>query len=137
MHRLHSQITTSKDSLSNGGRVGISDVVLNEPVPESLQDVVGRALCISGALSIAGYRDLLGTTGFSAIRTRDVSEVLSDMIARIERRINTLEPFLVKEQLELQDGLRVPRSKIAEARDFVMSGGAGYSLITGKKRPAS
>ncbi len=123
--------------LRPGGRVGISDVVLNEPVPKPLQDLVGRALCVSGALSIDGYRDALGAAGFLAIRTRDVSGVLSDMIVRIERRVSTLEHFLVEEQLELQGGLRVPRCKIAEARDFVTSGGAGYALITGKKPAAS
>ena len=123
--------------LRPGGRVGISDVVLNEPVPESLQDLVGRALCISGALSIAGYRNLLVATGFSAIRTRDVSKVLSDMIARIERGVGIVEDYLDRERFTLEDSLGAPLTTIAEARDFVMSGGAGYVLITGRKLPAS
>lgn len=123
--------------LRPGSRLGISDVVLNEAVPESLQDLVGHALCASGALSIDGYRDALGRADFLAIRSRDVSSALSDMIARIERRVSTIEHFLNEEQLELQGGLRVPRSKIAEARDFVTSGGAGYVLITAKKSRAS
>ena len=86
-----------------------------------------------GALSVDGYRNALGAAGFLAIRTRDVSGVLSDMIARIERRVSTVKHFLSEEQLGLPDGFSVPRSRIAEARDFVASGGVGYALITAKK----
>ncbi len=119
--------------LRPGGRLGISDVVLNKSMPESLQDLVGHVLCISGALPIDGYRNVLDKTGFSAIRTRDVSEVLSDMITRMERRIGVIENFLDREQFELANGLSASFSTIAAARDFVMSGGAGYALMTGKK----
>lgn len=118
--------------LRPGGRLGISDVVLNKPVPASLQGLFGHVLCISGALSIDGYRDALGFAGFSAIRSRDTSGALDDMITRIERRASTIEHILDAGQLELQDGLSLPRSSIAEARSFVKAGGVGYALISGK-----
>ena len=130
---LELALTEMKRVLRPGGRLGISDVVLNEPLPESLQDLVGHVLCISGALPIDGYRDVLEKTGFSAVRTRDVSGVLSDMITRMERRIGVIENFLDREQFELANGLSASFTTIAEARDFVLSGGAGYALMTGKK----
>lgn len=119
--------------LRPGGRVGIADVILNEPVPDSLDELLGHTLCISGARTIDGYRDVLRTTGFSAIRTRDVSSVLGDMISRIERRLDTVKELLNKDQLQVQDCISVPLSMISEARDFVISGGVGYALITGRK----
>ncbi len=119
--------------LRPGGRLGISDVVLNKPVPESLQDLFGHVLCISSALSLDGYRDALASAGYSSIRSRDASGALNDMIARIERRARTTEKFLDAEQLELEDGLNVPRSSITDARDFVRAGGLGYALISARK----
>ena len=119
--------------LRPGGRLGISDVVLNEPVPESLQGLFGRVLCISGALSINGYRDAFTSGGFSSIRSRNASSALNDMITRIEQRARTTEHFLNEEHLEFLNGLNVPRSSIAEARDFVKAGGVGYALITARK----
>jgi len=119
--------------LRPGGRLGISDVVLNEAVPATLQDVFGRALCISGALSIDGYRDELVSAGFSAIRCLDVSSALSDMVAKIERRAGMIGNLLDREQIELPEGVCVSRSRIAEAQRFVKARGVGYALISGRK----
>ncbi len=122
-----------KRVLRPGGRVAISDVVLNEPVPESLQDLVGHVLCIASARSVDGYREALRVAGFRAVRTRDESQVMTDMINHIEQRISIVENLVAQQKLELPVGLTVPRSKLAEAREFVASGGVGYALIIGKK----
>ena len=119
--------------LRPSGYLGISDVVLNEPIPESLQDLFGHVLCISGALSVDGYRDAFAAAGFTSIRSRDASSALTDMIARIEKRARVIGNVLNAEQFEIMDGLNVPLSNIAEARDFVKAGGVGYALITGRK----
>lgn len=119
--------------LRPSGYLGISDVVLNEPVPESLQDLFGHVLCIGGALSVNGYRDAFAAASFTSIRSRDASSALTDMIARIEQRARVIGNILNAEQFEIMDGLNVPLSNIAEARDFVKAGGVGYALITGRK----
>ena len=130
---LSAALAEMRRVLKPGGRVGISDVVLNEAVPESLQNVLGRALCISGALSINGYREALDSAGFSAIRCRDVSSVLVDMVARIERRIRTMDRLLDGEQVELPGELRISPAEITDARDFVKAGGIGYALISARR----
>lgn len=119
--------------LRPGGHLGVSDVVVNEAIPDSLQDLFGRVLCIGGALSIDGYRAAFSLAGFSSVRSRDASNALNDMIERIERRARTIESFLDAEQFELEPGWQVPRSSIVDARRFVMTGGAGYALISGRK----
>ncbi len=122
-----------KRVLRPGGHLGISDVVLNEPVPDSLQDLFGHVLCIGGALSADGYRDMFAAAGYSSIRSRDASSALTDMIVRIEQRVRIIGKIRDAEQFELSDGLNVRRSSITEARDFVNSGGVGYALISGRK----
>ena len=119
--------------LRPGGRLGISDVVVNQAIPLSLQDLFGHVLCIGGALSVEGYRDAFAAAGFSSIRSRDASNALNDMIDRIERRAGNMKEFLGTRNLELQPGWQVSRSSIVEARDFVRNGGVGYALITGRK----
>jgi len=119
--------------LRPGGRLGISDVVVNQAIPLSLQDLFGQVLCIGGALSVDGYRDAFAAAGFSSIRSRDASTALNDMIDRIERRAGNMKEFLGTRNLELQPGWLVSRSSIVEARDFVRNGGVGYALITGRK----
>jgi len=119
--------------LRPGGRLGISDVVVNETVPLSLQDLFGQVLCIGGALSVVGYREAFAAAGFSSIRSRDASYALNDMIERIERRARTIDKFFDGEVIELQPGWTVPRSTIGEARKFVKTGGVGYALVTGRK----
>jgi len=118
--------------LRPGGRVGISDVVLNAPVPEPLQDVIGHVLCITGARSTDGYRQGLQAAGFTTVRTRDVSYVLTEMMDRIERRMDRLDDFVDADQLGDVPGLRNAGPRLAAAREFVTSGGVGYALFTAR-----
>lgn len=116
-----------------GGHLGISDVVVNEPVPESLQDLFGHVLCIGGALSVEGYMDAFAAAGFSSIRSRDASDALIGMIDDIERRARNINGLLGTTDIELGPGWQVSSSSVVEARDFVRDGGVGYALITGRK----
>jgi hypothetical protein len=118
--------------LRPGGRLGISDIIVNEEIPASLHDLFGFVLCIGGALSMNAYRDALMDAGFTSVRTRDVSSAIDDMILRIERRARTAKNLFAGTKIELQPGWQVPRSTLVEARDFVQSGGIGYALVTGR-----
>ena len=118
--------------LRPGGRLGISDVILNKQVPASLQDLFGHVLCISGALSVDGYCDALESAGYSSIRSRDASGAISDMIERAERRARSIKNLLDVAKLGLPDGLNVSPLNIVAARNFVKDGGVGYALITAR-----
>ncbi len=132
--KLEIALTEMRRVLRPGGRIAISDVVLNLPVPATLDDLFGHVLCVAGARSASGYKDALNVAGFTAVRSRDVSHVLSDMIQDIERRVSTLDEFLIPEQIEVADGLTASLSTLGEAREFVLAGGVGYALITAKKK---
>ncbi len=114
------------------GRVGISDVVLNAPVPESLQDVIGQVLCVTGAKSMHGYRRALHAAGFNAIRSYDASYVIMEMMDRIERRLGTLDDLVAYDQLNEVTGLRDAGPRLDDTRRFVASGGVGYAMFTAR-----
>ena len=119
--------------LTPGGRVALSDMVLNAPVPEALDNVMGHVLCITGALSAQGYRRALEEGSFVAVRYRDVSQVLVQMLNDIERRIGRAQQLAAAGQLNLPESLRAPEPTLHAARGFVESGGVGYALLTGRK----
>jgi len=118
--------------LRPGGRIGVSDVALNAPVPNALQDAIGHVLCITGARSTHGYRQALEDAGFAAIRTRDVGYVLTEMLARIEHRVHKLDELTDLEQFAGLAKTGDVRQKLAEAREFVASGSVGYALFTAR-----
>lgn len=118
--------------LRPGGRLGMSDVVLQKPLPESLKNFFGHVLCISGALSIDGYRDALESAGYASIRNSTANDVLNGMLERIERRAGTISNLMNDTDIDLGPELKVPRESIAEARDFVKMGGLGYVLFSAR-----
>ena len=129
---LEQSLAEVRRVLSPRGRVGISDVVLNAPVPESLENVIGHVLCVTGAKSMHGYRQALHAAGFNAIRSYDASYVIMEMMDRIERRLETLDDLVAYDQLNEVTGLRDAGPRLDDAREFVASGGVGYALFTAR-----
>ncbi len=119
--------------LRPGGRVGISDMVLETPVPEALQGLFGQVLCIAGARSTRGYLELLEGAGFEAARNEDHSSALLQMVTDIEGRLATAHKLARAGELELPTGLGGAGELLGVARDFVRSGGVGYALFSARK----
>ena len=61
--------------LRPGGVLAISDIVATAPIPETLADDIGALTgCISGAISVAELRELLGEAGFEHVRVEVKTE---------------------------------------------------------------
>jgi ubiquinone/menaquinone biosynthesis C-methylase UbiE len=126
-------LSEMKRVLRPRGRVALSDIVLNRPVPPELDNVMGHVLCISGALSLDGYREALEGAAFHRPRLQDVSQVLSDLLDDIERRIGRAKRLAAAGELELPAGLDDPEPVLRSGRAFVRSGGVGYALMTARR----
>lgn len=119
--------------LKPGGRIGISDFFLNEPVPGNLDGLLGKVLCVAGAPSADGYRQALMRAGFEYIRIRVVNWTLADMIQRIRRRLELLAKTNVGPDAALPNDFGDPAPVLAGLENFIATGGAGYLIATARR----
>ncbi len=119
--------------LKPGGRIGISDFFLNKPVPDSLDGLLGKVLCVAGAPSAAGYRQALTDAGFEYIRIRVVNWTLADMIKRVRQRLELLLTTSATTSTVLPADFGDPAPILADLEDFIASDGAGYLMATARR----
>jgi ubiquinone/menaquinone biosynthesis C-methylase UbiE len=119
--------------LKPGGRIGISDFFLNEPVPDSLDGLLGRVLCVAAAKSANGYREALSRAGFEYIRIRTVNWALADMIQRVRHRLKFLATTNATTSTGLPADFGDPVPTLTDLENFIASGGAGYFIATARR----
>lgn len=73
--------------LRPGGRLALSDMVLEGEVPESLRDWVHSGTCLERALSADSYVRSLTNAGFTMLDQWDASDGLTELMTRIKRRL--------------------------------------------------
>ncbi len=119
--------------LKPGGRLALSDLVVNKPIPESLVGVFARAICVAGALPQAEYEVLLAENGFINTRTTDQSSALIQMINTIEKRLAVIQRVGGTTNAELGKGFENSTQTLVAAREFVRTGGLGYRVFVSRK----
>ena len=115
--------------LKPGGRLALSDIIINAPVPEQLQSALGQALCIAGARSASDYQLLIKAAGFNPPRCHDVSRVLLDTVQQIEQRLQLADVITTLQQSSIPQEFNNVDEALNIARRFIQSGGLGYSLF--------
>jgi ubiquinone/menaquinone biosynthesis C-methylase UbiE len=123
--------------LKPGGKVGITDVIIERELPESLNNIVSMVLCIAGARSRDGYVDILMDGGFKSIEYEDQSHYVDDLLEKAKKlvvgwdllnkitdsgvdKIFDITPEKAKELLEL-------------GFEELEKGTFGYGMFTGSK----
>lgn len=127
--------------LKQGGRLGISDVTV-EPgfLPQQLDNSLGQMLCVSGALGVEGYAQLLSRAGLVNIYREDVSEHLLELLARIKAGLAAFSVFTGSldglEQDRVFGGLTLSTNwgeLVEKLEQLVNEGQMGYWLYVGEK----
>ena len=127
-------------ALKPGGRIAVSDVTIERPLPLPLEEVAAWSTCLGGALSTAGYLDLLRKTGFGEAQSICLDDALVALIHQIRRRLALIEVALTARGVELaslgvnRDRLEALRGFAGAALDVVANGGAGYRLFHATKQ---
>lgn len=119
--------------LRRGGRAVISDIVSDEPVPETLkQDPELWSGCVSGALTESGFMEAFERAGFYGIRVLERQEEPWRIVDGIEFRSVTVEAFKGKEGpcLELRQAVvyRGPFREVLDDDGHRMRRGRRYAV---------
>jgi len=88
-----------KRVLKPGGRVAVSDIVANRPLPEAVKnDLANYAACIAGAMSIDELNEMLKKTGFDKINIQ-VKEASRSFIQKWLKESNA-EDYVASASIE-------------------------------------
>ncbi|MBI4220548.1 MAG: methyltransferase domain-containing protein [Chloroflexi bacterium] len=69
--------------LKPGGRIAVSDVTIEGPLPEALQGTASAALCLGDALSFEGYCSLLCEPGLLLREARPAGDVAAKFVRQL------------------------------------------------------
>jgi ubiquinone/menaquinone biosynthesis C-methylase UbiE len=121
--------------LKSGGRLALSDMIVEGRVPEELADWVNVGTCLSGALTSAAYVSILNESGFRVVERWDATDGLQEMMGRIKR--NLLGFALAKAtgnlpediEIDVKEGRRLLREADRAMRDGVI----GYGVYIAER----
>ncbi len=129
--------------LRPGGSLGLSDVTV-EPgsLPGELEGNLGQVLCLSGALSVDGYRQLLRDGGLTLKHQEDASAEILKLLEELESKLGMVKAWGER------PGSGVPKSGIPEMaalqsapelilllKSLVQDGKLGYWLFVARNQP--
>jgi arsenite methyltransferase len=117
----------------NGGKIGISDIVIRGSIPQSLRDSLYRFVCLLEAENDDTYKALLQDVGFANIFVFDKKHTIIELLDDINKKMFLIELLKGLGKLELKVDLERTKKAIREIRECVISGLISYVLITGEK----
>jgi arsenite methyltransferase len=128
-------VTEMRRVLRPGGRVAISDVVIDpERLPEELLGPIATIACVGSALPLSGYEELLADAGLEVFAVESRDEDTAKFAERIEERLRGARllgvdrfdgsPFGIEEAIEL----------VALAQRAIDDGSLGYAIFAASRR---
>lgn len=122
--------------LSDGGRVGLTDVTVDAGrLGEELDTIGGWVGCIRGACSIEGYREHLEGAGLEVLEIEEHGAALGELLAKVQDRLLAVAALRLPGLPEV-DADQV-RYWMGMAEQALASRAIGYSLLIAKRIPGS
>ena len=120
--------------LRPGGRIAISDVTVNGPLPPELQGLLAMAGCVGGALSLDGYSELVENQGFTVDNAQDLPTVASSFLRDIRGKLMIAEAAINLGKLPVSsDLLNEGKRILGKAQDLVRRSVLSYGLVVGRR----
>lgn len=120
--------------LRPGGRLAISDVVADvERLPPGLSGMAAHVACVAGALTAAGYEELLAGAGFELVETESRDGDAAAMADRVQARLRVARMVDVPALEPFRDDLDAAVQMANLALEEIGSGRLGYSVLTARQ----
>ena len=129
--------------LGPGGRLGLSDVTV-EPgsLPAELEGAVGQVLCLSGALNVNGYRQLLRDGGLALQHEEDASVEILKLLEESESKLGMVKAWrdrpglgMPESSLPEMEALESAPELLQRLKSLVLDGKLGYWLFVAHNQP--
>ena len=120
--------------LRPGGRLGLTDMTINGPLPDDVQTLLAWVTCVAGAGTPEDYVATLLKAGFTNFTVEDRRDALLEMVDNIRRKLLGVELAaglgkLDLADLDLNEGKRLARRAV----ELIESGIVGYTLMAARK----
>ena len=120
--------------LCPGGRVGLSDLTRNGPLPRELDGLLAWIACIADAQPLADYEAYLHCAGFRVDRSEPHDEALRATVQQIRSKLMGVELLVGLRKLDLPNiDLGRARAMVRSAAEAVQAGTLGYALLIGTR----
>ena len=129
--------------LRPGGSLGLSDVMV-EPgsLPPELEGNLGQLLCLSGALNVTGYRQLLADGGLTLQHQEDASAEILKLLEELENKLEMATAWgsqfnagLPESGLLEREALQSAPALLQRLKFLVQEGKLGYWLFVARNQP--
>ena len=120
-----------------GGRLALTDMVLEgEPSP-ALRDWIHLGTCLSGAMTFGGYERALEEAGFRVVQKRREPDALRELLGRVKRNLVGVALAAATGNLgaNVKIDVQEARRLLREAADAVSAGTISYGIYIAE-RPA-
>ena len=123
--------------LRTGGNLGLSDMTV-EPgsLPEELMGNLGQVLCLSGALSVNGYRQLLGDGGLALQHQEDASVGILKLLEELESGLAMVKAWGDHFSVGIPniEALQSAPELLQRLKSLVQNGQLGYWLFVARNQ---
>jgi ubiquinone/menaquinone biosynthesis C-methylase UbiE len=123
--------------LKSGGRLGITEVLIQKELPEKLKNILSYVTCISSALSTQGYKGLLTETGFRDIEFEDHSHEISKILNKARGLLPGVNLIKNIGNFDIETAIGISIDEIPEMLNLgiaeVEAGNIGYGMFTASK----
>ena len=119
--------------LRPGGRAGITDVTVEDGLPEELRTMAAWVACIADARPAAQYSDILTNAGLVIVSIEEHDGAIARMIEQIEARLTVLRMSAAGSLAAAGVDLDAVMRYTALARQAVADGLIGYRMLVARK----